>query len=141
MKKIIKILTALTVLTLLTGGVMAAEKNYDLTDTQQVAEDFGEIWIDGKIVATVDEYNNSDCIQEKILSTDDSAIIKHVTKNSVDEVPNIDNPNDVYEYLTNDGMYYSFGKNNKTYIVTIDINQWKGSMLKEMDEWCLENNK
>ena len=139
--KILKILTALAVLTLLIGGVMAAEKNYPLVDTQPVAEDFGEIWIEGKIVATVDEYNNSDCIQEKILSTDSEAIIKHVTKNSVDEVTSVDNPDEVYEYLTNDGMYYSFGKNNKTYIVTIDSKEWKGSMLKEMDEWCLENSK
>ena len=141
MEKYIKILTALAVLTLLTGGVMAAEKNYPLVDTQPVAEDFGEIWIDGKIVATVDEYNNSSCIQEKILDKDPEAIIKHVTKNSVDEVTSVDNPDEVYEYLTNDGMYYSFGKNNKTYIVTIDSKEWKGSMLKEMDEWCLENSK
>lgn len=139
--KILKILTTLAVLTLMIGGCMAAEKNYPLVDTQPVAEDFGEIWIDGKIVATVDEYNNSDCIHEKILSTDDGAIIKHVTKNSVDEVTSVDNPNEVYEYLTNDGMYYSFGKDGKTYIVTIDSKEWKGSMLKEMDEWCLENNK
>ena len=141
MKKIIKILTALAVLTLLTGGVMAAEKNYPLVDTQPVAEDFGEIWIDGKIVATVDEYNNSSFIQEKILDKDPEAIIKHVTKNSVDEVTSVDNPDDVYEYLTNDGMYYSFGKDGKTYIVTIDEKEWKGSMLKEMDEWCMENSK
>ena len=94
-----------------------------------------------KVEAFIDEYNNSDCIQEKILSTDNEAIIKHVTEKSVDEVTSVDNPDDVYEYLTNDGMYYSFGKDGKTYIVTIDSKEWKGSMLKEMDEWCLENSK
>ena len=140
MRNILKILTGLLILSLLICGVMAAEKNYNLKDTQPVAEDFGEIWIDGKKVATIDEYNNSDCINEKILS-EEGVIIKHVTKDKVEEVSSVDNPDDVYEFLTETGMYYTFGKDKKTYIVTIDEDEWHGDMLKKMDEWCLENSK
>ena len=32
-------------------------------------------------------------------------------------------------------------KDGKYYVVTIDESNWKGSMLKEMDTWCLENSK
>ena len=140
MKKILKIITALAILSLLIGGVMAAEKNFNLKNTADVTQKNGEITIDGKKAATIEEYNTSDCIDEKILSTDPNTIIKHITKNNVEEVTSVDNPDEVYEFLTNDGMYYTFGKDGKTYIVTIDSKNWHGNMLSEMDNWCLLNS-
>ena len=50
-------------------------------------------------------------------------------------------PDNVHEFLTNNGMYYTFGKNNKTYIVTINADEWKAGMLSKMDDFCLENSK
>ena len=137
MKNIIKVIIGISILLLLLGVVSAVE----FKDTTGAAEDFNEIWIQGKKVATIDEYNDSNCIDEKILSLDDGAIIKHITKDGATEVKSVDNPDDVYEFLTTEGFYYTFGKDGKTYIVTIDENKWDISMLKEMDEWCLENSK
>ena len=136
-----KIVFGILILFLLIGAACATEKNYPLTDTQPVAEDFGELWIDGKKVATIDQYDDANCIEEKILSQDDGAIIKQVTKEGAKEVSSVDDSADVYEFLTEKGMYYTFGKDGKFYIVTIDESQWNADMLKKMDEWCLENSK
>ena len=141
MKKTITVITSLAILLLLVGGVMAAEKNFNLKNTADVIQKNGEITIDGKKVATIDEYNTSDCINEQILSKDNDAIIKHIVKNNVKEVTSVDDPTDVYEFLTEEGMYYTFGKDGKFYIVTINQDQWHGDMLSEMDDWCLENAK
>ena len=41
-----------------------------------------------------------------------------------------------------DGMYYSFtGKDDKFYLLEINVENWKIDMLSEMDEFCLQNEK
>lgn len=137
MKKMAKMIIGISIIFLLIGTVSAIE----FKDTSDATEDLNEITIHGKKVATIEEFDSSDCIQEKILSKDAGAIIKHITENGADEVTSVDNPDDVYEFLTNEGFYYTFGKDGKTYIVTINEDEWDGTMLKEMDEWCLENSK
>lgn len=133
-----KVILGLALLLFLIGGACAVE----FKDTQGVAEDFNELWIDGKKVANITEFNASDCINTEILAKDNGAFIMQVTKDGASEVSSVDNPDDVYEFLTNNGgMYYTFGKDGKTYIVTIDENQWEADMLTKMDKWCLENSK
>lgn len=138
MKKIIKIIIGASILLLFMGVICAEDPGFK--DTTGVAEDFNELWISGKKVANITSYNDSDCIDKEILSKDDQAIIKHVTKSNVEEVSSVDNPKDVYEFLTNEGMFYTFGKDDHIYIVTIDESQWNVDMLDKMDEWCLENS-
>lgn len=113
----------------------------DLKETKDVKVKGNHLEIDGKQVAEVKEYNNSDCIDSEILSRDSEAIIKEITINGAKEVSSVDNPRNVYEFLTNNGMYYTFGNGEHTYIVIIDSSNWKGTMLSEMDEWCIENSK
>lgn len=131
------------------GGSTSPDKNtsgddvnkLNLVDTADVKLDANSLLIDGKNVATVEEYNDSSAIDDKILSKDDGAIIKQITASGASEVTSMDNPDDVYEFLTNSGMYYTFGKDGKTYIVTINEDNWNGNMLSEMDKFCLENAK
>jgi len=130
-----KIIIATLLLFLIIGAVSAIE----FKDTSGCAEDFNELWIDGKKVANITEYNNTSFIDEKILT--DNPVIKEVTKDGASEVDSITDYNKVYEFLTDNGFYYTFGKDGKTYVVTIDEKEWKGSMLRDMDEWCLENSK
>ena len=135
MKTITKIIIAIGILFLIIGTASAIE----FKDTSGCAEDFNELWIDGKKVANVTEFNDTSFIDEKILT--DNPVIKEVTKDGASEVDSITDYNKVYEFLTDNGMYYSFGKDGKYYVVTIDEDIWEGSMLKKMDEWCLENSK
>ena len=130
------------------GGSTSPDKNtsnddvnkLNLSDTSDVKLDSNSLLIDGKNVATVEEYNDSSVIKDKILSQD-GVIIKQVTSSKVSEVSNVDNFDDVYEFLSNDGFYYTFGKDGKTYIVTINEDNWHGDMLSKMDQFCLENAK
>lgn len=135
MKK--KIILVTCILFLLLGTVHAI----DLKDTAYVKVNDNSLEIEGTKVAEVKEFNDSDCINTEILSKDSEAIIKKINSDSVDEVTSVDNPREVYEYLTDNGMYYSFGNGEHTYIVIIDINNWKATMLSEMDEWCLQNSE
>ena len=137
MKTNIKIITITLLLFLIIGTACAI----DLKDTADVKVKDNHLEIDGKTVAEVKEFNSSDCIDSEILSRDSEAIIKSIDINGAKEVSSVDNPRNVYEYLTNEGMYYSFGDGEHTYIVIIDENNWHGSMLSEMDKWCLENSK
>ena len=117
-------------------------KDYDLENTLSVKADYGRITIDGKGVADIPQYNSTDAIEEQIISKDSGVIFKKVTSSGASEIDSIDDYNGVYEYLSNEGFYYSFvGKDNKTYIVTIDEDSWQADMLKKMDEFCLQNAK
>lgn len=130
-----KILLGITILFLIIGATSAVE----FKDTSGCAEDFNELWIEGKKVANITEFNDTSFIEEHILT--DNPIIKHITSNSADEVDSVSDYNDVYEFLTDNGFYYTFGKDGKYYVVTINEDEWSGTMLSEMDEWCLENSK
>ena len=132
-----KILLAIGVLFLIIGAAYAI----DLKDTADVKVKGNHLEIDGKTVAEVKEFNSSDCIDSEILSRDSEAIIKSVDINGAKEVSSVDNPRNVYEFLTDNGMYYTFGNGEKTYIVVIDVDNWKADMLTKMDNWCLENSK
>ena len=131
----IKILLGIAILFLIIGAASAVE----FKDTQGCAEDFNELWIEGKKVANITEFNNTSFIEEHILT--DNPIIKHITKNGADEVDSVSDYTDVYEFLTENAFYYTFGKDGKYYVVTINEDEWSGTMLSEMDEWCLENSK
>lgn len=130
------------------GGSTSPDKNtseddvnkLNLADTADVKLDSNSLLIDGVNVATVEEYNDSSVIKDKILSQD-GVIIKQVTSSQVSEVSSVDNFDDVYEFLSNDGFYYTFGKDGKTYIVTINEDNWKADMLSKMDNFCLHNAK
>ena len=130
-----KILLGLVLLFLIIGIASAVE----FKDTSGCAEDFNELWIEGKKVANITEYNDTSFIEEHILT--DNPIIKHITKDGANEVSSVSDYKDVYEFLTDNGFYYTFGKDGKYYVVTINQDAWSGSMLKEMDTWCLENSK
>lgn len=120
----------------------ADNKDYDLENTLSVKADYGIITIDGIHAADITQYNSTDAIEEQILSKDTGVIFKKVTSSGASEVSSIDDYNGVYEYLSNEGFYYSFvGKDNKTYIITINEDNWKADMLSEMDEFCLQNAK
>ena len=132
-----KIIIGFLLLFLLIGTACAGE----FKETKEVKVNGNHLEIDGKQVAEVKEFNDSDCINTEILSRDSEAIIKAIDINGAKEVSSIDNPRNVYEFLTNNGMYYTFGNGEHTYIVIIDSNNWKADMLSEMDNWCIENSK
>ena len=132
-----KLIFGIAILFLIIGSAYAL----DLKNTADVTVKGNHLEIDGKQVAEVKEFDSSDCIDSEILSRDSGAIIKSVDINGAREVGSVDNPRNVYEYLTNNGMYYSFGDGNHTYIVVIDVDNWHGEMLTKMDKWCLENSK
>ena len=137
MKSVTKILLTIGILFLIMGTAYAL----DLKETADVKIKGDHLLIDGKDVAEVKEFNDSSCIDSEILSRDSEAIIKSVDINGAKEVSSLGNPRDVHEFLTNDGMYYSFGNGEHTYIVVIDSNNWHGDMLSKMDKWCLDNSK
>lgn len=119
--------------------VMGMTSAMTLKDTSDVKLNGNNIEIDGKTVANVTEYNDTSFITDVILP--DNAIIKAVGGNGANEVDSVSDYNLVYEFLTDNGFYYTFGKDGKYYVVTINEDEWSGSMLKEMDTWCLENSK
>lgn len=133
MKNIIKLLLIVGMLFLLIGTVSA------LTDTSDVKVKGNDLEINGKKVANVTEYKDTSFITDVILKA--NPIIKAVGDNGANEVSSVSDYDLVYEFLTEDNMYYTFGKDGKYYVVTIDGSSWNGSMLKEMDNWCLENSK
>lgn len=135
MKNIMKILIGVTILFLIIGAASAVE----LKDTTDVKVNGNNLEIDGKTVANVTEYNDTSFITDVIIP--DNAIIKAIGNNGANEVDSVSDYNLVYEFLTDNGFYYTFGKDGKYYIVTIDEDEWSGTMLSEMDEWCLENSK
>lgn len=135
MKTITKIILCIGILFLLMGTVSA------LKETNDVKVKDNHLEIDGKQIAEVKEYNDSSCIDTEILSRDSEAIIKSVDSNGAKEVTSVDNPRNVYEFLTNTGMYYTFGDGEHTYIVVINEDNWKADMLSKMDKWCIENSK
>lgn len=135
MKNITKILIGIGILFLIIGVVSAAQ----LKDTADVKVKGNDLMIDGKKVANVTEYSDTNYITDVILNA--NPIIKAVGGNGANEVSSVSDYNLVYEFLTDNGMYYSFGKDGKYYVVTIDDANWKGTMLKEMDTWCIENSK
>ena len=135
MKNITKILIGIGILFLIIGVVSAAQ----LKDTADVKVKGNDLMIDGKKVANVTEYSDTNYITDVILNA--NPIIKAVGGNGANEVSSVSDYNLVYEFLTDNGMYYSFGKDGKYYVVTIDDANWKGTMLKEMDTWCVENSK
>ena len=132
-----KFILGLALLFLIIGGAYAI----DLKSTSDVKVNGNHLEIDGKQVAEIKEFNSSDCINSEILSRDSNAIIKSVDVNGAKEVSSVDNPRNVYEFLTTNGMYYTFGNGEKTYIVVIDSDNWKADMLMKMDKFCIENSK
>ena len=135
MSKGMKIIIGICLLLLVIGSVSAIKYK----DTADIKVKANDLLIDGKVIANVTEYNDTSYITDVILQ--DNPIIKAVGGNGANEVPSVSDYNLVYEFLTDNGMYYSFGKDGKYYVVTIDESQWNGNMLKEMDNWCLENRK
>lgn len=135
MKNMIKILIGISILFLLVGVLSAAE----FKDTSDVKVKGTDLMIDGKKVANITVYNDTSFIDNDIIP--DNAIIKAVGGNGANEVPSVSNYSLVYEFLTDNGMYYSFGKDGNYCVVTIDEDVWTGSMLKPMEKWCLENRK
>lgn len=132
-----KVILGVALLLIVIGSAYAL----DLKETNDVKVDGNHLKIDGKDVGEVKEYDDSNCIDSEILSRDSGAIIKSVDINGAKEVTSVDNPRNVYEFLTNNGMYYSFGDGEHTYIVVINQDNWKANMLSKMDKWCLENSK
>lgn len=132
-----KVILGLALLLIVMGSAYAL----DLKETNDVKLDGNHLKIDGKDVGEVKEYSDSNCIDSEILSRDSDAVIKSVDINGAKEVTSVDNPRNVYEFLTNNGMYYSFGDGEHTYIVVINQDNWKANMLSKMDKWCLENSK
>lgn len=130
-----KIIIGITLLFLIIGAAAAAE----LKDTADVKLNGNDLQIDGKTVANVTEYNDTSFITDVIIP--DNAIIKAVGGNGANEVDSVSDYNLVYEFLTDNGFYYTFGKDGKYYVVTIDEDQWEANMLTKMDKWCLENSK
>ena len=142
MKK--QFLICIILISLISLGTVIAEdnKDYPLENTLSVKADYGIVTIDGIHAANITQYNNSDIIQEKIFSKDPDTIIKKITKSGAEEITSISDYECVYEYLTEDGMYYSFtGKDDKFYLLEINVENWKVDMLSEMDEFCLQNEK
>lgn len=143
MLKLKKLIICLTILTL-SIGIIAAEdnKDYPLENTLETKADYGIVTINGIHAANITQYNDSKIVQDEIFSKDPSTIIKKITKDGAEEVTSISDYECVYEYLTEDGMYYSFtGKDGKFYLLTINQDNWKVDMLSEMDEFCLQNEK
>lgn len=142
MKK--QILICILIISLISLGTVVAEdnKDYPLENTLSVKADYGIVTIDGIHAANVTQYNNSDIVQEEILSKDPDTIIKRITEDGAEEIDSISDYENVYEYLTEDGMYYSFtGKDDKFYLLEINVENWKADMLDKMDEFCLQNEK
>ena len=142
MKK--QLLICILIISLISLGTVVAEdnKDYPLENTLSVKADYGIVTIDGIHAANVTQYNNSDIVQEEILSKDPDTIIKMITEDGAEEIDSISDYENVYEYLTEDGMYYSFtGKDDKFYLLEINVENWKADMLDKMDEFCLQNEK
>lgn len=142
MKK--QILICILIISIISLGTVVAEdnKDYPLENTLSVKADYGIVTIDGIHAANVTQYNNSDIVQEEILSKDPDTIIKMITEDGAEEIDSISDYENVYEYLTEDGMYYSFtGKDDKFYLLEINVENWKADMLDKMDEFCLQNEK
>ena len=142
MKK--QILICILIISLISLGTVVAEdnKDYPLENTLSVKADYGIVTIDGIHAANITQYNNSDIVQEEILSKDPDTIIKMITEDGAEEIDSISDYENVYEYLTEDGMYYSFtGKDDKFYLLEINVENWKADMLDKMDEFCLQNEK
>lgn len=142
MKK--QILICILIISIISLGTVVAEdnKDYPLENTLSVKADYGIVTIDGIHAANVTQYNNSDIVQEEILSKDPDTIIKMITEDGAEEIDSISDYENVYEYLTEDGMYYSFtGKDDKFYLLEINVENWKADMLDKMDEFCLKNEK
>ena len=134
MKTKSKIILATLLLFLLIGTVSAAQYK----NTADVTVQGNNLLIDNKVIANVTEYNDTSFIESIVA---DNAIIKTVGSNGVNEVPSVSDYNLVYEFLTNNGFYYSFGKDGKYYVVKINEDKWSEGMLQKMDNWCLENSK
>ena len=134
MKTKSKIILAVLLLFLVIGTVSAVQYK----NTADVTVQGNNLLIDNKVIANVTEYNDTSFIEGIVA---DNAIIKAVGGNGANEVPSVSDYNLVYEFLTDNGFYYSFGKDGKYYVVTIDESQWHADMLKKMDNWCLENSK
>ena len=142
MKK--QILICILIISIISLGTVVAEdnKDYPLENTLSVKADYGIVTIYGIHAANVTQYNNSDIVQEEILSKDPDTIIKMITEDGAEEIDSISDYENVYEYLTEDGMYYSFtGKDDKFYLLEINVENWKADMLDKMDEFCLQNEK
>ena len=142
MKK--QILICILIISIISLGTVVAEdnKDYPLENTLSVKADYGIVTIDGIHAANVTQYNNSNIVQEEILSKDPDTIIKMITEDGAEEIDSISDYENVYEYLTEDGMYYSFtGKDDKFYLLEINVENWKADMLDKMDEFCLQNEK
>lgn len=123
---------------------VAAEdnKDYPLENTLSVKADYGIVTIDGIHAANITQYNDSQIIQDEIFSKDPDTIIKKITNDSAEEISSISDYECVYEYLAEDGMYYSFtGKDDKFYLLEINVENWNADMLDKMDEFCLQNEK
>ena len=142
MKK--KLIICLTLLLMLSIVAVAAEdnKDYPLENTLSVKADYGIVTIDGIHAANITQYNDSQIIQDEIFSKDPDTIIKKITNDSAEESSSISDYECVYEYLAEDGMYYSFtGKDDKFYLLEINVENWNADMLDKMDEFCLQNEK
>ena len=135
MKDIYKILLGIGILFLIIGTVSAIQ----FKNTADVEVNGNDLKIDGKIAANFTVYNDTSFIDDVILQ--EKPIIKAVGGNGANEVQSVSDYNLVYEFLTDNGMYYTFGKDGKTVVVTINEDNWHADMLKKMDEWCLENSK
>ena len=135
MKDIYKILLGIGILFLIIGTVSAIQ----FKNTADVEVNGNDLKIDGKIAANFTVYNDTSFIDDVILQ--EKPIIKAVGGNGANEVQSVSDYNLVYEFLTDHAMYYTFGKDGKTVVVTINEDNWHADMLKKMDDWCLENSK
>ena len=142
MKKYLMLSIILILLLSISTVIADDNKDYPLENTLSVKADYGIVTIDGIHAANITQYNDSQIVQEEIFSKDPEAIIKLITDNGAEEVTSISDYENVYEYLTEDGMYYSFtGKDDKFYLLEINVENWKADMLDKMDEFCLQNEK
>lgn len=139
-----KLIICLSILLILSIGIIAAEdnKDYPLENTLETKADYGIVTINGIHVANITQYNDSQIVQDEIFAKDPDTIIKKISKDGTEEITSISNYESVYEYLAEDGMYYSFtGKDGKFYLLEINVENWKVDMFSEMDEFCLQNEK
>ena len=139
-----KLIICLSILLILSIGIIAAEdnKDYPLENTLETKADYGIVTINGIHVANITQYNDAQIVQDEIFAKDPDTIIKKISKDGTEEITSISNYESVYEYLAEDGMYYSFtGKDGKFYLLEINVENWKVDMFSEMDEFCLQNEK
>lgn len=117
------------------------KNTYNLKETGTILMDGKNVAIGDKIIATVTEYPSTESIDKEILDKDPECIIKEITPTDAIEIEKITNKKGVYEYLANHGMFFSFTRNGKTYIVKTIQDDWKPGYLSEITDFCRANGE